>query len=443
MSLAEAFIPLAANTTPLAVPLTSSPIPSASSAEMPTVLPEPSAATPVEESVEQRYTERALETGDLRENPTKVTSSGMIPTRENPEITRPEIEPRRGKRQIPEKIRQPAASASTIPTCENPGSTPPGVEPCLPLWEASGLTTKTTVVPAKNKVNVVHDKLTQTQKMLKILTHQELFPTFEAERRRNSKDDAASSINRIRLERVSQKKSSDINKTPVKRCREREINIKASERVNVDVFTQNKRPETNYFLPRTGTDFSAVTAREVPRHDPGSQVVKPTARRPTPSATDRARRPAKNINTAHAPASPGTWHRRAETAAGLPLLWREMRGFIGREGASYWKGNELPASGIVESKAGSSAHEPREGREGATLKRQTCIQHVLRSRMRLVPRRASNLRAEARLSNAETLTLRHKGGVHPQEVTLLQVQITADGSSKATCLAATDSLPGE
>ncbi|KAJ8873513.1 hypothetical protein PR048_024331 [Dryococelus australis] len=51
--------------------------------------------------------------------------------------------------------------------------------------------------------------------------------------------------NRIRLERVSQKESSDTHKTPydrVKRCRERKINIKESERVNVDVFTQSKRP---------------------------------------------------------------------------------------------------------------------------------------------------------------------------------------------------------
>ncbi|KAJ8898158.1 hypothetical protein PR048_003518 [Dryococelus australis] len=53
------------------------------------------------------------------------------------------------------------------------------------------------------------------------------------------------SRNRIRLERVSQKQYSDTYKTPydrVKRCRESKINIKASERVNVDVFTQNKRP---------------------------------------------------------------------------------------------------------------------------------------------------------------------------------------------------------
>ncbi|KAJ8890880.1 hypothetical protein PR048_010389 [Dryococelus australis] len=52
--------------------------------------------------------------------------------------------------------------------------------------------------------------------------------------------------NRIRLERASQKQSSGTHKTPydqVKRCRERKIiNIKASERVNVDVFMQNKRP---------------------------------------------------------------------------------------------------------------------------------------------------------------------------------------------------------
>ncbi|KAJ8869756.1 hypothetical protein PR048_028764 [Dryococelus australis] len=49
---------------------------------------------------------------------------------------------------------------------------------------------------------------------------------------------------RIRLERASQKQSSDTHKTPydqVKRCRERKINIKASERVNVDIFTQYKR----------------------------------------------------------------------------------------------------------------------------------------------------------------------------------------------------------
>ncbi|KAJ8894536.1 hypothetical protein PR048_007193 [Dryococelus australis] len=51
--------------------------------------------------------------------------------------------------------------------------------------------------------------------------------------------------NCIRLERASQKQSSDTHKTPydrVKRCRGRKVNTKASERVNADVFTQNKRP---------------------------------------------------------------------------------------------------------------------------------------------------------------------------------------------------------
>ncbi|KAJ8894910.1 hypothetical protein PR048_000217 [Dryococelus australis] len=57
----------------------------------------------------------------------------------------------------------------------------------------------------------------------------------------------SSATNRIRLERTSQKQiqSSDTHKTQynrVKRCRERKINIKASERVNVDVFTRNRLP---------------------------------------------------------------------------------------------------------------------------------------------------------------------------------------------------------
>ncbi|KAJ8865756.1 hypothetical protein PR048_033277 [Dryococelus australis] len=50
---------------------------------------------------------------------------------------------------------------------------------------------------------------------------------------------------RIRLERASRKQPSDTHKTlydRVKLCRERKINIKASDRVNVDVCTQNKWP---------------------------------------------------------------------------------------------------------------------------------------------------------------------------------------------------------
>ncbi|KAJ8869506.1 hypothetical protein PR048_028497 [Dryococelus australis] len=51
---------------------------------------------------------------------------------------------------------------------------------------------------------------------------------------------------------ASQKQSSDTHKTPydrVKQCRERKINIKESERVNVDVFTQNKRRVPNAATP--------------------------------------------------------------------------------------------------------------------------------------------------------------------------------------------------
>ncbi|KAJ8895435.1 hypothetical protein PR048_000767 [Dryococelus australis] len=54
--------------------------------------------------------------------------------------------------------------------------------------------------------------------------------------------------NRIRLGKASQQQSSDIHIIPydrLKRCRERKINIKASERVNVDVFMQNERPSDN------------------------------------------------------------------------------------------------------------------------------------------------------------------------------------------------------
>ncbi|KAJ8866746.1 hypothetical protein PR048_032607 [Dryococelus australis] len=68
--------------------------------------------------------------------------------------------------------------------------------------------------------------------------------------------------NRIRLERASQKQSSDSHKTPydrVKRCRERKINIKASERVNVDVFTRNKRP---YWKCRAIWQLSVRGARQ-------------------------------------------------------------------------------------------------------------------------------------------------------------------------------------
>ncbi|KAJ8883013.1 hypothetical protein PR048_014852 [Dryococelus australis] len=46
----------------------------------------------------------------------------------------------RGKREIPEKTRRPAASSCTIPTCENPGAIPLGMDPGSPKWEASIVT---------------------------------------------------------------------------------------------------------------------------------------------------------------------------------------------------------------------------------------------------------------------------------------------------------------
>ncbi|KAJ8873168.1 hypothetical protein PR048_026785 [Dryococelus australis] len=70
--------------------------------------------------------------------------------------------------------------------------------------------------------------------------------------------------NRIRLERASEKQSSDSHKTPyvrVKRCRERKINIKASERVNVDVFTQNKRPSVSH--ERTRDDGTSNDTHDI------------------------------------------------------------------------------------------------------------------------------------------------------------------------------------
>ncbi|KAJ8891836.1 hypothetical protein PR048_004390 [Dryococelus australis] len=47
----------------------------------------------------------------------------------------------RGKQEIPEKTRRPAASSGTIPTCENQGVTPPGIERASPRMETCGLTT--------------------------------------------------------------------------------------------------------------------------------------------------------------------------------------------------------------------------------------------------------------------------------------------------------------
>ncbi|KAJ8876780.1 hypothetical protein PR048_021227 [Dryococelus australis] len=67
---------------------------------------------------------------------------------------------RRGKREISEKTRRPAASSGTVPTCENPGAIPPGLEPGSQRWEASSLTTILQRPPA-----VIQDYLQNPQKV--------------------------------------------------------------------------------------------------------------------------------------------------------------------------------------------------------------------------------------------------------------------------------------
>ncbi|KAJ8882645.1 hypothetical protein PR048_014457 [Dryococelus australis] len=76
--------------------------------------------------------------------------------------------------------------------------------------------------------------------------------------------------NRIRLERASQKQFSDTHKTPydgAKPCRERKKFIKASEHVNVDVFTQNKRlwpqhSQTQFFNALNGGSYRRASSEQ-------------------------------------------------------------------------------------------------------------------------------------------------------------------------------------
>ncbi|KAJ8895587.1 hypothetical protein PR048_000923 [Dryococelus australis] len=63
------------------------------------------------------------------------------------------------------------------------------------------------------------------------------------------------------------RQSNDTHKTPydrVKRCRERKINSKASERVNVDVFTENKRPGTALARISHATKVDINETRRIP-----------------------------------------------------------------------------------------------------------------------------------------------------------------------------------
>ncbi|KAJ8876006.1 hypothetical protein PR048_023914 [Dryococelus australis] len=108
-----------------------------------------------------------------------------------------------------------------FPRATIPGTIPQGIEPGSHRWEASSLTTipprphhvPGTVAVAESSVHVYHEN----------------GRSWAVETR------GPFLTNRIRLERASQKHPSDTHKAPydrVKRCRERKINIKASERVN-------------------------------------------------------------------------------------------------------------------------------------------------------------------------------------------------------------------
>ncbi|KAJ8884251.1 hypothetical protein PR048_016108 [Dryococelus australis] len=98
-------------------------------------------------------------------------------------------------------------------------------------------------------------KTRNTQSSAKTLDITELRPERQASHDQSS-DIYKSPYERVKRCRERKIRSSDTYKTiyeRVKRCRERKINIKASERVNVDVFTQNKRPcpktaPPNFFL---------------------------------------------------------------------------------------------------------------------------------------------------------------------------------------------------
>ncbi|KAJ8874024.1 hypothetical protein PR048_024864 [Dryococelus australis] len=187
--------------------------------------------------------------------------------------------------EIPEKTRRPAASSGTIPTCEIPGLTRPGIELGSPWWEASRLTAQPYGDGDHSTLKAVEARLGRfvwlIQQRLQARSHKAKMSSGERCSDRGHATDpprpihlpchgglpilsptasfhliaASSPTNRIRLERASKKQSSDAHKTPydrVKRCREHKKYIKASERVNVDVFTQNKRPcpqhsETQFF----------------------------------------------------------------------------------------------------------------------------------------------------------------------------------------------------
>ncbi|KAJ8892308.1 hypothetical protein PR048_004888 [Dryococelus australis] len=204
---------------------------------------------------------------------------------------------RRGKREIPKKTRQPAASSGSIPTCESPVSRP-GIEPGSPWWEVvrqsaqpprppwsrtgiyligcvvigsltayvgtyGSIELKWRAKPSPSRMGLYKRKKEGEAGMNASANSRQLAAscrfvpalgqTFPPARSHHSPSDnsqqplscvSLEQRSRILLERASQNQFSDTHKTPydrVKRCRESKINIQPPKRVNVDVFTQNKR----------------------------------------------------------------------------------------------------------------------------------------------------------------------------------------------------------
>ncbi|KAJ8890234.1 hypothetical protein PR048_009742 [Dryococelus australis] len=129
--------------------------------------------------------------------------------------------------------------------------------------------------------------------------------------------------NRRRLERASQKQSSDTNKTPydrVKRCRERKINIKASERVNVEVLAQNKRSLSNNLAVVRAQPSSMPQARGCVRRRYTGLMSTVALCLPWPHIP--ARRAAITDRLAY---SPTITANRVHSPAGLADLWESCR----------------------------------------------------------------------------------------------------------------------
>ncbi|KAJ8873842.1 hypothetical protein PR048_024678 [Dryococelus australis] len=188
--------------------------------------------------------------------------------------TSTKAEPRmkgRGKREIPEKTRRPAASFGTIPPYENTGAAPPGIEHGSPrvgpgLHGGSQMGLQVTLFLFSSFLFVPNQFHCSLQPLCSGPHFRLQLPNFNSYTQARLKlYSTCSSLGRthIRLERASQNHSIDTHKTPydrVKRFRERKKkSTKASERVNVDVFTQNKRPSPQH----SQTQFYSECEQEI------------------------------------------------------------------------------------------------------------------------------------------------------------------------------------